>query len=75
MNPTEGGIKFTSTANSYNVKDRKKGGWDITIVPSDTKDVRQMFLSVSEDGYANLNVISNNRQAIRFDGIVRTKRS
>jgi hypothetical protein len=75
MNPTEGGMRFTSIANSYNVKDRKKGGWDITILPSDAKDVRQMFLSVSEDGFANLSVISNNRQAIRFDGIVRTKRS
>ncbi|HEX8461202.1 MAG TPA: DUF4251 domain-containing protein [Segetibacter sp.] len=75
MNPNEGGIKFTSTSYSYNVKDRKKGGWDITILPKDAKDVRQMFLTVSEDGYATLNIISTNRSAISYNGIVRSKRA
>jgi len=75
VNPTEGGIKFTSTSYSYNVKDRKKGGWDITIVPNDTKDVRQMYLTVSDDGYASLNILSNNRSSISYNGIVRAKRT
>ena len=74
VNPDDAGIKFTSVSNSYNLKDKKSSGWDITILPKDTKDVRQMYLSVSEDGYASLNIISNNRQAIRFQGIVRAKR-
>jgi hypothetical protein len=74
INPDDAGIKFTSTRNSYNLKDKKNSGWDITILPKDTKDVRQMYLTVSEDGYASLNVISNNRQTIRFNGIVRAKR-
>ncbi|GEO07672.1 DUF4251 domain-containing protein [Segetibacter aerophilus] len=73
MNPSEGGIHFTSTKFSYITKERKKGGWDITILPNDTKDVRQMFLTVSQDGYATLQVLSNNRQNISFNGYITSK--
>lgn len=65
---TEGGIRFTSKEFDYEVKDRKKGRWNVLIRPKDVSDVRQMFLSVSENGYASLQVISNNRQPISFDG-------
>lgn len=68
MNPSEGGIRFTSTDFNYTVKDRKKGGWDIAILPKDAKDVRQMLLSVTESGYGSLQVISNNRQQISYNG-------
>ena len=73
MNTSEGGIHFTSTKFNYTIKDRKKGGWDITIVPNDTRDVRQMYLTVSEDGYGSLQVVSENRQDISFSGYVRAK--
>lgn len=69
MNPSEGGIRFTSTDFDYKVKDRK-GGWDIAITPKDAKDVRQMLLSITESGYGNLQVISNNRQQISYNGYV-----
>lgn len=68
MNPSEGAIRFTSTDFNYTVKDRKKGGWDIAILPKDAKDVRQMLLSVTESGYGILQVISNNRQQISYNG-------
>jgi hypothetical protein len=70
MDPSEGGIRFTSTQFDYNVSEKKKGGWDITVLPKDTKDVRQMFLSVSENGYASLQVTSNNRQSINYTGYI-----
>jgi Domain of unknown function (DUF4251) len=64
----EGGIDFTSTQFEYKAKPRKKGGWDISIRPKDTKDVRELNLIVSENGSANLQVSSNNRQPISFQG-------
>lgn len=70
-----GGIDFTSTKFDYNVRQRRKGGWDITIKPNDAKDVRLLNFTVSEDGYATLQVTSNNRQPISFNGyIVERKR-
>lgn len=70
-----GGIDFTSTKFDYKAKQRHKGGWDISITPQDAKDVRQLNITVSEDGYATLQVTSNNRQPISFYGyIVERKR-
>ena len=73
INPSEGGIHFTSTKFSYDIKERKKGGWNITILPNDTKDVRQMYMTVSEEGYASLQVTSNNRQNISYSGYIRAR--
>jgi hypothetical protein len=71
----EGGIDFTSTKFDYKVKERRKGGWDIAIKPLDAKDVQQLNFTVSENGYATLQVTSNNRQPISFNGyIVERKR-
>ncbi|HEX8278408.1 MAG TPA: DUF4251 domain-containing protein [Segetibacter sp.] len=74
MNPSEGGIHFTSTNFNYKVKGRKKGGWDIAILPKDSKDVRQMLLTVSESGYGTLQVVSNNRQQISYNGYVKERK-
>lgn len=63
-----GGIDFTSTKFDYKSAQRKKGGWYITVAPQDAKDVRAINMSVSASGYANLQVISNNRQPISFNG-------
>ena len=69
INPNaEGGIKFTSTDFEYKSKQKRKKGWEISINPRDTREVRQMSLSVSPNGYATLQVISNNRQPISFYG-------
>ena len=71
--PTEGGIKFTWTRFDYTVVTRKNGSWDITIKPKETnitqsRDVQKMILRVSTAGYASLQVLSTNRDAISFDG-------
>src|SRR5882762_7771000 len=68
--PSQGGIQFTSKDFDYSVVARKKGGWDIQIKPKDYRDVQQLSLSISENGYATLQVTSTNRQAISFNGYI-----
>jgi hypothetical protein len=70
---TNAGIQFTSTNFSYTKEDKKKGGWLITIKPNDFQDIQQMFLTVSSGGSASLQVTSNSRQAISYNGIIEKK--
>ena len=65
-----GGISFTSTKFDYKLKEKEKGGWELVIKPADTKEVNQMIYSISSNGYATLQVTSNNRQAISFYGVM-----
>lgn len=65
-----GGIDFTSTSFNYTVKDKKKGGWDISIKLKDQQDVREITLSVSSNGYATAYITSTNRDFISFYGYV-----
>jgi len=70
-NPTEGGIKFSSTEFSYKADKKKKGNYIVTIRPKDSKgDVLSMILNISEKGYASLSVVSNNRQTITYTGFI-----
>ncbi|WP_295674344.1 DUF4251 domain-containing protein [uncultured Mucilaginibacter sp.] len=75
---TEGGIKFISTNFSYKVNPGKKGGWEIIIKPKDHdigswRDVQQLILHISPDGYASLYVLSTNRDPISFQGNIIAK--
>jgi len=75
---SEGGIKFTSTNFSYKVNPGKKGGWEIIIKPKDHditnwRDVQQMVMNISADGYASLSVLSSNRDPISFEGDIIAK--
>jgi Domain of unknown function (DUF4251) len=71
VDPNEGGIQFTSKDFTYTSKPKKKGGVEITIKPNDIKaDVKQMWLTITTDGYATLRVICNNRNPISFNGQV-----
>lgn len=73
IDPSDVGIRFTSTKFSYDVSNRKKGGWTIIIKPGSGVDVNQMILTVFSNGKANLQVLSNNRDAISFSGYIKTK--
>ena len=75
---TEGGIMFTSTNFGYKVTQNKKGGWEITINFKDHnitnwRDVQQMVLNISPDGYASLFVLNSNRDPISFQGDIIAK--
>lgn len=71
IDPTQGGIQFTSKEFVYTATPKTKGGWDILIKPKDYRDVQQMNLSISSTGYATLQVTSISRQPISFNGIIR----
>lgn len=70
---SEGGITFTSKKFDYKLREKQKGGWEITIKLNDVKEVLELNYSVSTNGYATLQVISNNRQAISFYGVIEKK--
>ena len=73
INPgDEGGIRFVSTSFDYNLKTKKNKGWEISFRPKDTRDVRQLNLTVFDNGYASLFVNSNNRQGIHYYGYIRS---
>ena len=71
LDPDDAGIKFTSTDFTYSVKERKKGGWEITVKPKDVEDSPNVNLSISSNGYASLNVISTDKQSISFRGVIK----
>jgi len=64
-----GGIRFTSTDFTYKME-RTGDGWNIRITPNDQREVRDLHLSVSNNGYATLQVTQLNRDAISFYGII-----
>ncbi len=67
-NQTDLSFKFTSTKFDYQCVARKKGGWIITIKPTDVRNVLSLILSVSVNGYASLTITSTNRDVIYYDG-------
>jgi Domain of unknown function (DUF4251) len=69
INPSEGGIKFTSTNFTY-AGEKKKRGWEIKIKPKDVSDVTTLYLTVFENGSASLRVNCVNRTPISYNGIV-----
>lgn len=68
MDGRGGGIDFTSTNYEFSTKRRKKGGWEINFKPRDVNDVREMILTVFENGPSSLRVYSNNREVISYNG-------
>lgn len=68
-----GGINFATSKFDYKLKEKAKGGWEIVIKPTDTKDVNELIYSVSTNGYATLQVTSTTRQAISFYGVIEKK--
>ena len=71
VDPTKGGMDFTTKQFDYTVTPRKKGGWEVVIKPKDLKeDVRQLYLTISQDGYTSLRVVSDNRDPISYNGSI-----
>jgi len=67
----DGGMKFTSTKFIYDIKDKKKSGWMITIKPTDVRNIEYLILNISPDGYASLSITSVNRDYISYDGYLK----
>jgi hypothetical protein len=73
IDPSNGGFHFTSADYEYTLKEKKKGGWNILIKPKDNRDVQQLILDISSESMASLQVISNNRQSISFNGHIKER--
>jgi hypothetical protein len=71
ISSSDAGIQFKTTDFKYISKEGKKGGWDITIDLKKAGDTRSMIFYISADGYATLQVMSNNRQSISFYGSIK----
>jgi len=72
VDPTASGIKFMSQNFEYNATGRKGGGWDVVIRPKDVTDIRELLLTVFDNGNATLVVNSDRRSPITFNGIVQS---
>lgn len=70
INPSDGGIKFTSTDFTYAAGEKKKRRWEIQINPKDVPDVTTLYLTIFDNGSASLRVNSINRTPISFNGYV-----
>ncbi len=75
VNRDNAGYKFTSTKFVYENKLRKKGGWQITLNPQDTRDGVRMNLTIMTNGYASLVVSSNTKQSITYNGYLTEPKS
>ena len=71
INPTDAGLMFTSMNYEYSIKKKKKNKWEVTIKPNDVSSVRDLNLTVFDNGRASLRVNSNDREAITFDGYLK----
>ncbi len=69
MDPTKGSIKLTTTNFTIKQSKGRKGNIDVTIYPQNSNEIQQMYLTISESGYATLSVISYQREQIGFYGI------
>lgn len=67
----EGGLDFEFVQFDFLVKPRKKGGWDITIEPSESSDVRALYLTVQKNGSTSLRVISNSKESMSYTGFIK----
>lgn len=66
-----GGLKFEFSAFDYTAKPRKKGGWDITIEPTEGSDIRSIYLTVQKTGNASLRITSNSKEGMSYTGIIK----
>ena len=66
---TDGGIKFKESLREYQMN-TKKEMYTIEFSIDSPKDHYICILSISKSGYATLDISSNKRQAINFNGII-----
>lgn len=70
MDPSNGGIQFSSTNFTYTINEKNNNAWDVIIKPNN-KDVQQLYFNFFSNGSATLNVVSTSRDAISFSGHIK----
>jgi hypothetical protein len=69
LDPSKGGIQFSSKDFDYTLSERKDG-WNVSIKTKDIPDAQEMQLTIFNDGTASLQANSTNRQSISFHGYI-----
>jgi hypothetical protein len=64
-----GGIRLNTTQFTYAADTIKKGGWDITIKPKNSK-ISSIYLTIGTSGYCTVRINSSNRDPISYYGTV-----
>lgn len=62
------GFQFKAGDIGYEVKERKRGGWNVTIPLHHSTRVSRIMLNVLKDGSATLHVTPRNKQPISYQG-------
>lgn len=70
VTPADGPLRFESKDFEYTAKEKAKGSWEIRIKPKDVHSVQQLLLTVYDNGNATLQVTSNHRQPVSFNGYI-----
>ena len=68
IDPTDGGIKFTSTSYAYEMTSKKKKGYDIQIKPKDATGIVSLRFTAFDNGRATLQVTQSSKDPITFSG-------
>jgi hypothetical protein len=74
LNTSDAGINLNTTNFGYKVTPGKKGSWNILIQPKDDRSISQISLQVFNNANASLNVISQNRSPISYQGYITEKK-
>lgn len=70
---SESSIKLSSKNFEYSATKSTPGHWYVSIKPKDSTTEKELVLDVTNDGTANLVVISNNRGRMSYTGVVEEK--
>ena len=63
-------IQFTSTDFKFDAVAKKKGRYDITVLPKESKGIR-FFLTIFSDGQADMEVTNPRKETVLFRGYVK----
>ena len=72
IDPNNIGITFTSTDFEYQ-KETLRDSWKVNIKIKDNPERSQLYLSISNSGYADLQVSETTRQSISYRGTIDVK--
>ncbi len=67
VDPTQGGLRFSSYDFSYAYAKDKKA-WNVTIVPKDVTQITKLYFTIFENGSVSLQVNSVSLDPISFQG-------
>ena len=67
---SDGSVRFNTSDFSYKVDEQKKGGWTITLTPNNVRNVQRVILRVASEGRTSVDISSNTRDMITYNGYI-----